>query len=192
MLSSNFKTSLYCRENILKGPVPSLAFLLYSMFIYTNSLLVRLFSTSGSLPIWGKQGNVSRGQFYQVCLTFLLALSGFTPWKPRNANKRWNVLNTSLGWFATIKVFHSSPTGRCTDLQIQFTEAVSAVAEQKDLIAKLEHDLSTIQSLSAMHRPDAEVSPWRKSCWLTAKTVSKWPCRWDAICKMAWEWLFSK
>ncbi|KAK9412435.1 protein CASP [Crotalus adamanteus] len=46
--------------------------------------------------------------------------------------------------------------GRCTDLQIQFTEAVSAVAEQKDLIAKLEHDVSTIQSLSAMHRPDAE------------------------------------
>ncbi|ETE73593.1 hypothetical protein L345_00570, partial [Ophiophagus hannah] len=46
--------------------------------------------------------------------------------------------------------------GRCTDLQIQFTEAVSAVADQKDLIAKLEHDLSTIQSLSTMHRPDAE------------------------------------
>ncbi|KAG8122767.1 putative Protein CASP isoform b protein, partial [Naja naja] len=38
-----------------------------------------------------------------------------------------------------------------TDLQIQFTEAVSAVADQKDLIAKLEHDLSTIQSLSTMH-----------------------------------------
>lgn len=111
MLSSNFKTSLYCRENILKRAVPSLAFLLNGMFIYTNSLLVRLFSTSGSLPIWGKRGNVSRGQFYQVCLTFLplLALSGFASWKPRNANKRWNVLNTSLGWFATIKVFHSSP-----------------------------------------------------------------------------------
>ncbi|KAM3856727.1 protein CASP isoform 1-T1 [Vipera latastei] len=57
---------------------------------------------------------------------------------------------------ATLRITNSDLSGRCTDLQIQFTEAVSAVAEQKDLIAKLEHDLSTIQSLSAMHRPDAE------------------------------------
>uniref|UniRef100_J3S439 Protein CASP n=1 Tax=Crotalus adamanteus TaxID=8729 RepID=J3S439_CROAD len=57
---------------------------------------------------------------------------------------------------ATLRITNSDLSGRCTDLQIQFTEAVSAVAEQKDLIAKLEHDVSTIQSLSAMHRPDAE------------------------------------
>ncbi|XP_060549154.1 protein CASP isoform X6 [Pantherophis guttatus] len=58
---------------------------------------------------------------------------------------------------ATLRITNSDLSGRCTDLQIQFTEAVSAVSEQKDLIAKLEHDLSTMQSLSAMHRPDAEV-----------------------------------
>uniref|UniRef100_A0A670XXS6 Protein CASP n=1 Tax=Pseudonaja textilis TaxID=8673 RepID=A0A670XXS6_PSETE len=57
---------------------------------------------------------------------------------------------------ATLRITNSDLSGRCTDLQIQFTEAVSAVADQKDLIAKLEHDLSTIQSLSTMHRPDAE------------------------------------
>ncbi|XP_070591287.1 protein CASP isoform X6 [Erythrolamprus reginae] len=57
---------------------------------------------------------------------------------------------------ATLRITNSDLSGRCTDLQIQFTEAVSAVADQKDLIAKLEHDLSTMQSLSAMHRPDAE------------------------------------
>ncbi|KAJ7309035.1 hypothetical protein JRQ81_008323, partial [Phrynocephalus forsythii] len=45
---------------------------------------------------------------------------------------------------------------RCTDLQMQFTDAVSTVADQKELIAKLEHDLSTVQSLSTIHRPDAE------------------------------------
>ncbi|GAB0198149.1 protein CASP [Grus japonensis] len=45
---------------------------------------------------------------------------------------------------------------RCAELQIQLTEAVSTLGGQKELIAKLEHDLSTIQALSAMHRPDAE------------------------------------
>ncbi|PKU35196.1 protein casp [Limosa lapponica baueri] len=30
------------------------------------------------------------------------------------------------------------------------------MAGQKELIAKLEHDLSTIQTLSTVHRPDAE------------------------------------
>ncbi|NXC13847.1 CASP protein, partial [Corythaeola cristata] len=48
---------------------------------------------------------------------------------------------------------------RCAELQIQLTEAVSTLAGQKELIAKLEHDLSTIQALSAVHRPDAEVTP---------------------------------
>ncbi|CAM4681193.1 unnamed protein product [Caretta caretta] len=45
---------------------------------------------------------------------------------------------------------------RCAELQIQFTEAVSTVADQKELITNLERDLSTIQSMSSMHRPDAE------------------------------------
>lgn len=48
---------------------------------------------------------------------------------------------------------------RCAELQIQLTEAVSTLAGQKELVAKLEHDLSTIQALSAVHRPDAEVPP---------------------------------
>ena len=47
---------------------------------------------------------------------------------------------------------------RCAELQIQMTEAVSTLAGQKELIAKLEHDLSTIQALSTVHRPDAEVT----------------------------------
>ncbi|NWZ40446.1 CASP protein, partial [Brachypodius atriceps] len=45
---------------------------------------------------------------------------------------------------------------RCAELQLQLTEAVSTLAGQKELVAKLEHDLSTIQALSAVHRPDAE------------------------------------
>ncbi|NXS71148.1 CASP protein, partial [Pandion haliaetus] len=45
---------------------------------------------------------------------------------------------------------------RCAELQIQLTESVSTLAGQKELIAKLEQDLSTIQALSAVHRPDAE------------------------------------
>ncbi|XP_053130770.1 protein CASP isoform X5 [Hemicordylus capensis] len=57
---------------------------------------------------------------------------------------------------ATLRITNSDLSGCCADLQIQFTEAVSTVADQKDLIAKLEHDLSTIQSLSGMNRPDAE------------------------------------
>ncbi|XP_072834385.2 protein CASP isoform X9 [Pogona vitticeps] len=57
---------------------------------------------------------------------------------------------------ATLRITNSDLSARCTDLQIQFTEAVSTVTDQKELISKLEHDLSTVQSLSAMHRPDAE------------------------------------
>ena len=50
----------------------------------------------------------------------------------------------------------SSGTGRCADLQAHVTEATATAAEQRDLIARLEQDLSTIQSIQ---RPDAEVSP---------------------------------
>ncbi|XP_067166000.1 protein CASP isoform X5 [Apteryx mantelli] len=57
---------------------------------------------------------------------------------------------------ATLRITNSDLSVRCAELQIQLTEAVSAAAEQKELVAKLEHDLSTIQALSAMHRPDAE------------------------------------
>lgn len=47
---------------------------------------------------------------------------------------------------------------RCAELQIQLTEAAATLSGQKELVAKLEHDLSTIQTLSAVHRPDAEVT----------------------------------
>ncbi|ERE74453.1 SH2B adapter protein 2 [Cricetulus griseus] len=44
-------------------------------------------------------------------------------------------------------------TGRCAELQIRLTEATAKTVEQKELIARLEQDLSTIQSIQ---RPDAE------------------------------------
>lgn len=47
-------------------------------------------------------------------------------------------------------------TGRCAELQVHVTEAMAMVTEQRELIARLEQDLSTIQSI---RRPDAEVSP---------------------------------
>ncbi|XP_027737907.1 protein CASP isoform X6 [Empidonax traillii] len=57
---------------------------------------------------------------------------------------------------ATLRITNSDLSVRCAELQIQLTEAVSTLAGQKELVAKLEHDLSTIQALSAVHRPDAE------------------------------------
>ncbi|XP_077692996.1 protein CASP isoform X3 [Eretmochelys imbricata] len=57
---------------------------------------------------------------------------------------------------ATLRITNSDLSARCAELQIQFTEAVSTVADQKELITNLERDLSTIQSMSSMHRPDAE------------------------------------
>uniref|UniRef100_A0A8D2PMJ0 Protein CASP n=1 Tax=Zosterops lateralis melanops TaxID=1220523 RepID=A0A8D2PMJ0_ZOSLA len=57
---------------------------------------------------------------------------------------------------ATLRITNSDLSVRCAELQLQLTEAVSTLAGQKELVAKLEHDLSTIQALSAVHRPDAE------------------------------------
>uniref|UniRef100_A0A8C9FMV5 Protein CASP n=1 Tax=Pavo cristatus TaxID=9049 RepID=A0A8C9FMV5_PAVCR len=62
-------------------------------------------------------------------------------------------------WHITLLLLLGSNLGlgvRCAELQIQLTEAVSGLAGQKELVAKLEHDLSTIQALSTVHRPDAE------------------------------------
>ncbi|KAK6296263.1 hypothetical protein J4Q44_G00339760 [Coregonus suidteri] len=47
-------------------------------------------------------------------------------------------------------------TGRYADLQLEFSSAVRTSAEQKELILKLEHDLSTVQTMSSLSRPDAE------------------------------------
>ncbi|KAL7987021.1 hypothetical protein Chor_005940 [Crotalus horridus] len=101
--------------------------------------------------------------FFGIC-QFILPFDSYSSIPYTN---KVEINNVSLGQqMPEHQVFHSSPTGRCTDLQIQFTEAVSAVAEQKDLIAKLEHDVSTIQSLSAMHRPDAEAEHFYSTPWV--------------------------
>ncbi|KAJ8280323.1 hypothetical protein GJAV_G00053220 [Gymnothorax javanicus] len=60
---------------------------------------------------------------------------------------------------ASLRITNSELSGRCAQLQLEFTDAVRTSAEQKELILKLEHDLSTIQtlsSLSSLPRPDAE------------------------------------
>nr|BAA95078.1 unnamed protein product [Mus musculus] len=54
---------------------------------------------------------------------------------------------------ATLRISNSDLSGRCAELQIHFTEATAKAVEQKELIARLEQDLSTIQSIQ---RPDAE------------------------------------
>ncbi|XP_055752604.1 uncharacterized protein LOC129832506 [Salvelinus fontinalis] len=46
--------------------------------------------------------------------------------------------------------------GRYADLQLEFSSAVQSSAEQRALILKLEHDLSSIQTMSSMLRPDAD------------------------------------
>ncbi|XP_019676100.1 protein CASP isoform X13 [Felis catus] len=54
---------------------------------------------------------------------------------------------------AALRISNSDLSGRCADLQAHVTEATATAAEQRDLIARLEQDLSTIQSIQ---RPDAE------------------------------------
>ncbi|XP_040828789.1 protein CASP isoform X6 [Ochotona curzoniae] len=54
---------------------------------------------------------------------------------------------------AALRNSNSDLSGRCAELQIHVTEAMATATEQKELIARLEQDLSTIQS---MRRPDAE------------------------------------
>uniref|UniRef100_A0A8C9T1E4 Protein CASP n=1 Tax=Scleropages formosus TaxID=113540 RepID=A0A8C9T1E4_SCLFO len=57
---------------------------------------------------------------------------------------------------ASLRIANSDLSGRYTELQREFSEAVRTSGEQKELILKLEHDLSTIQALSSLPRPDAE------------------------------------
>ncbi|XP_058854279.1 protein CASP-like isoform X6 [Acipenser ruthenus] len=56
----------------------------------------------------------------------------------------------------TLRIANSELSGRYAELQLEFTEAVRTSVEQKDLISKLEHDLSTIQAMTSLQRPDAE------------------------------------
>ncbi|XP_058425049.1 protein CASP isoform X8 [Diceros bicornis minor] len=54
---------------------------------------------------------------------------------------------------AALRSSNSDLSGRCAELQVHVTEAMTTATEQRDLIARLEQDLSTIQSIQ---RPDAE------------------------------------
>nr|XP_045731570.1 protein CASP isoform X4 [Mirounga angustirostris] len=54
---------------------------------------------------------------------------------------------------AALRISNSDLSGRCAELQVHITEATATAAEQRELIARLEQDLSTIQSIQ---RPDAE------------------------------------
>uniref|UniRef100_A0A4W4HR21 Protein CASP n=1 Tax=Electrophorus electricus TaxID=8005 RepID=A0A4W4HR21_ELEEL len=57
---------------------------------------------------------------------------------------------------ASLRIANAELGGRYTALQVEFTAAVKTSAEQKDLILKLEQDLSTIQTMSSLPRPDTE------------------------------------
>uniref|UniRef100_A0A8D0YMS1 Protein CASP n=1 Tax=Sus scrofa TaxID=9823 RepID=A0A8D0YMS1_PIG len=54
---------------------------------------------------------------------------------------------------AALRISNSDLSGRCAELQVHMTEVMATAAEQRELIARLEQDLSTIQSIQ---RPDAE------------------------------------
>ncbi|XP_059270597.1 protein CASP isoform X2 [Mustela nigripes] len=54
---------------------------------------------------------------------------------------------------AALRISNSDLSGRCAELQVHVTEAMATAAEQRELIARLEQDLSTIQTIQ---RPDAE------------------------------------
>ncbi|XP_054459532.1 cut-like homeobox 1b [Anoplopoma fimbria] len=59
---------------------------------------------------------------------------------------------------AALRIANTELSGRYAELQVEFSAAVRTSAEQKELILKLEHDLSTIQSMSSLQRPDADGS----------------------------------
>uniref|UniRef100_A0A4W3IFM4 Protein CASP n=1 Tax=Callorhinchus milii TaxID=7868 RepID=A0A4W3IFM4_CALMI len=57
---------------------------------------------------------------------------------------------------ATLRITNSDLSARWAEMQIQFAEAVGTNMEQKTLISRLEQDLSTIQAMASLQRPDAE------------------------------------
>ncbi|XP_054901564.1 cut-like homeobox 1b isoform X4 [Poeciliopsis prolifica] len=59
---------------------------------------------------------------------------------------------------AAMRIANTELSGRYSQLQVEFSAAVRTSAEQKELILKLEHDLSTIQTMSSLSRPDADGS----------------------------------
>uniref|UniRef100_A0A8C6WKW2 Protein CASP n=1 Tax=Neogobius melanostomus TaxID=47308 RepID=A0A8C6WKW2_9GOBI len=59
---------------------------------------------------------------------------------------------------AALRIANTELSGRYTELQVEFSAAVRTSAEQKQLILKLEHDLSTVQTMSSLNRPSADGS----------------------------------
>lgn len=59
---------------------------------------------------------------------------------------------------AALRIANTELSGRYSQLQVEFSAAVRIGAEQKELILKLEHDLSTVQNMSSLSRPDADGS----------------------------------
>ncbi|CAL8353558.1 unnamed protein product [Lota lota] len=59
---------------------------------------------------------------------------------------------------ASLRIANTDLSGRYTELQLEFGSAVRTSGEQKELILKLEQDLSTMQSLGSLVRPDADGS----------------------------------
>uniref|UniRef100_A0A8C1SZG3 Protein CASP n=1 Tax=Cyprinus carpio TaxID=7962 RepID=A0A8C1SZG3_CYPCA len=98
----------------------------------------------------------------QVELTLILKSMEFGPCDrstAQDSSKPLEVLllekNRSLqSESASLRIANSELSSRCASLQLEFSAAVKTSAEQKELILKLEQDLSTIQTMS---RPDAEV-----------------------------------
>ncbi|KAF7218843.1 cut-like homeobox 1b isoform X6 [Nothobranchius furzeri] len=62
---------------------------------------------------------------------------------------------------AALRIANTELSGRYSELQVEFSAAVRTSAEQKELILKLEYDLSTIQAMSSISRPDADGSDVR-------------------------------
>ncbi|XP_047246585.1 cut-like homeobox 1b isoform X4 [Girardinichthys multiradiatus] len=59
---------------------------------------------------------------------------------------------------AALRIANTELSGRYSELQVEFSAAVRTSSEQKELILKLEHDLSTIQTMSSLSRPNADGS----------------------------------
>ncbi|XP_077423058.1 cut-like homeobox 1b isoform X4 [Vanacampus margaritifer] len=57
---------------------------------------------------------------------------------------------------AALRIANAELSGRYAELQGEFGTAVRISGEQKELILKLEHDLSTIQAMSSLPRPGAD------------------------------------
>ncbi|XP_049582531.1 cut-like homeobox 1b isoform X3 [Syngnathus scovelli] len=57
---------------------------------------------------------------------------------------------------AALRIANAELSGRYAELQGEFASAVRISAEQKELILRLEHDLSTIQAMSSLSRPGAD------------------------------------